>query len=188
MTRSMRNLAAVSVFVLALAAMVGCHNPGPYGHAPNYAPLSDEETAVSGAREYDPVMFQRQPEEWRQKPSFFFGIVTARSAGPSGMAQVKLSVRRLEPRNLCANSNDEDSCRVTVSDKDYGVVTAALSLKGEDDVGDKSVGGGSLLRVTGTFGQEVDPQDGSPLLRATYYRHFPRGFYVTSRASEVMRQ
>ncbi len=184
----MRNLRAALVAALVLVAVASCHNPGPYGHAPTYAPLSEEESAVTGAREYDPVMFQRQPEEWRQKPSFFFGIVTARSAGPSGTAQVKLSVRRLEPRNLCANSNDEDSCRVTVSDKDYGAVTAALSLKGEDDVGEKSVGAGSLLRVTGTFGQEVDAQDGSPLLRAAYYRHFPRGFYVTSSAAEVMRQ
>ena len=97
-------------------------------------------------------------------------------------------MRRLEPRNLCANSNDEDSCRVTVSNRDFGMVTVAVSLKGEDDVGEKSVGAGSLVRVTGTFGQEVDPQDGSPLLRGTYYRHFPRGFYVTSAASEIMRQ
>ena len=197
MTRSMRSLhlpatglRAARPFALALtcAALVGCHNPGPYGHAPNYAPLSEEESAIAGAREYDPVMFQRQPEEWRQKKSFLFGIVTARSAGPSGTAQVKLSVRRLEPRNLCTSVNDDDSCRVTVSDKDYGMVTAALSLQGEDDVGSKSVGAGSLLRVTGTFGQEVDPQDGSPLLRASYCRHFPRGFYVTSGAAEVMRQ
>jgi hypothetical protein len=168
--------------------LVACHDPGLYGHSPNYAPLPDEDGAVKGAREYDPVMFQRQPEEWRSKPSVLFGIVTQRTAGPAGAASVKLSVRRLEPRNLCANSNDEDSCRVTVSEKDYGVVTAALSLKGEDDVGPHSVSAGSLVRVVGTFSQEVDPQDGSPLIRATYYRHFPRNFYVTSASSEVMRQ
>lgn len=185
----MRNLGALTFAALLLSAcLLGCHNPGPYGHAPKYAPLSEEEAAVSGAREYDPVMFQRQPDEWQKKPSFLFGIVTARTAGPKGTAQLRLSVRRLEPRNLCANANDEDSCRVTVSDKDYGVVTAAVSLKGEDDVGEKSVGAGSLVRVTGTFGQEVDAQDGAPLLRASYYRHFPRGFYVTSSAAELMRQ
>jgi hypothetical protein len=188
MKGAMRNMSRFLLGACVLAATASCHNPGPYGHAPNYAPLSEEETAVAGAREYDPVMFQRQPEEWRQKPSFLFGIVTARSAGPSGTAQLKLSVRRLEPRNLCANSNDEDSCRVTVSNRDFGMVTVAVSLKGEDDVGERSVGAGSLVRVTGTFGQEVDPQDGSPLLRGTYYRHFPRGYYVTSSAAEVMRQ
>jgi hypothetical protein len=171
-----------------LATLVACHDAGPYGHSPNYAPLPDEESALKGAREYDPVMFQRQPEDWRSKPSMLFGIVTQRTAGPAGAASVKLSVRRLEPRNLCANANDEDSCRVTVSEKDYGVVTAALSLKPEDDVGPHSVGAGSLVRVVGTFGQEVDPQDGSPLMRATYYRHFPRNYYVTSASSELMRQ
>jgi len=184
---SVTTLAAMLAVTLSMTLM-GCHDPGQYGHAPHYAPLSDEEGAAAAAREYDPVMFQRQPEEWRARPTVLFGTVTQRTAGPSGTAFVKLSVRRLEPRNLCANANDEDSCRVTVSEKDYGVVTAAVSLKGEDDVGARSVAGGSLLRVVGTFGQEVDPQDGSPVIRATFYRHFPRNYYVTSASSELMRQ
>src|SRR4051794_13245538 len=100
-------------FVLALAA---CHSPGLYGHAVNYAPLDDETRAVADAREYDPVMYPREPEAWRKGTVHLFGVVESRSPGPGGAAMLKLSVRRLEPRNLCENEKDEDTCRVTVSD------------------------------------------------------------------------
>jgi hypothetical protein len=151
-------------------------------------PHPDEEKAMAGAREYDPVMYGREPEKWRAGRSSFFGVVTARAPGPGGAAYVTVSVRRLEPRNLCANGNDEDTCRVTVSDKDFGVAHALLKLSGEDDVGEKSVGAGSLLRVAGTFDQAPDPNDGSPVLRAEYFRHWPRHFYVTRASNEHMRQ
>lgn len=181
-------LAICLTFGLCLSA---CHGAGPYGHAVNYVPTSDEESAASGAREFDPVMFQRQPDEWRAKPTSLFGIVTNRGTaqgGTSGGAYVTLSVRRLETRNLCDNANDEDTCRVTVSDRDFGVVHAILSLRPEDDVGEHSVGIGSLVRVVGKLGQDMDPNDGSPILRATFYRHWPRAFYVTKASAEQMRQ
>ncbi len=167
---------------------LGCHSAGPYGHAVNYEPLGDEEKAVTGAREYDPVMFQRQPDEWRAKTSSLFGVVTKRDAAPGGGAYLTLSVRRLEQRNLCENANDEDTCRVTVSDADFGVVHAIVALRPEDDVGEHSVGIGSLLRVVGKFGQDLDTNDGAPILRATYYRHWPHYFYVTKSSARTMRQ
>jgi hypothetical protein len=173
---------------LALFALAACHSAGPYGHSVNYAPLSDEEKAVLGVREYDPVMFQRQPEEWRSKPSSLFGIVTNRGSGPSGGTYVTVSVRRLETRNLCDNANDEDSCRTTVSDRDFGVVHVVLPLRPDDDVGEHSLGIGSLVRAVGVFAQDVDPNDGGPILRATYYRHWPRYFYVTKASARNMRQ
>jgi hypothetical protein len=170
-----------------LACLVACHSAGPYGHAPVYAPLSDEEAQVKGAREYDPVMFARQPEDWRKGNVTLFGIVTNRGTAPGG-AYLALSVRRLEPRNLCESMNDDDSCRVTVSDRDFGVVHAIVSAHGEDDVGPHSISAGSLVRLVGHFGEDVDPNDGSPILRATYYRHWPRYFYVTKAAAREMRQ
>ncbi len=179
----MRRIALV--FVVALAA---CHGAGQYGHAVNYAPLSDEEKALAGAKEYDPVMFQRKPEEWRGKPVSLFGVVTSRASGPGGGAYLALSVRRLEPRNLCDSNADEETCRVTVSDADFGVVRANVVLKGDDDIGEHSVGGGSLVRVIGTFGEDVDPNDGAPIMRVTYYRHWPRYFFVTKAAASQMRQ
>ena len=172
---------------LALA-LAGCGSAGPYGHSPQYAPRGDEKSVTAGAREFDPVMFARQPDEWRKWNVSFFGVVTNRAAGPGGSSYLTLSVRRLEPRNLCDNAHDDDTCRVTVSDRDFGVVHALVRLTGEDDVGEHSVGAGSLLRLVGRFGEDVDPNDGGPILRATWFRHWPRYFFVTSAARSQMRQ
>jgi hypothetical protein len=173
--------------LVALVA-AGCHSPGPYGYAAFYAPTSDEEQAQNGATEYDPVMFQRDPDGWRKRRVMLFGVVTQRGAGPGGGAYLTLSVRRLEPRNLCENGNDEDSCRVTVSDRDFGVVHVVAPLRPNDDFGEHSVGAGSLVRVFGTFGQDLDATDGQPVMRATTYRHWPRNFFVTRSSAVHMRQ
>jgi hypothetical protein len=173
---------------VALLLFAACHSPGPYGFSPNYATVDAEESATSGATEYDPVMAQRDPEGWRKKRVMLVGVVTTRGTGPGGGAYVSLSVRRLEPRNLCDNANDEDSCRVTVSDRDFGVVHALARLSPDDDYGPHSVGPGSLVRVVGTFGEDLDPTDGTPVLRASYYRHWPRNFYVTRASAVHMRQ
>ena len=175
-------------WALSIVLLCGCGGAGPYGHAVNYVPLSEEQKATSTAKEYDPVMFQRQPEQWHGKPVAVFGVVTNRGAGTGGTAYVTLSVRRLEPRNACESNADEDTCRVTVSDADFGLVHAMVNLHGEDDVGEHSVGGGSLLRLVGTFGEDTDPSDGAPIMHATYYRHWPRYFYVTKAAAQQMRQ
>jgi hypothetical protein len=186
MVRLMRALGVLPL--LLVVELVGCGGAGPYGHSPKYTPTSDEDTALKGAREYDPVMYQREPETWRKSSSVLFGVVTSRAPGPGGAAYLTLSVRRLEPRNLCSNSKDEDTCRVTVSDRDFGVVHAQAKLAPEDDVGEKSIGAGSLVRVVGQFGEDVDPSDGAPILRASFYRHWPRLFFVTKANAETMRQ
>jgi hypothetical protein len=177
----------LGVFLLALLA-VACQGAGPYGHSPHYAELSDETTAAAGAREYDPVMVERQPGEWRKGTVKLFGVVISRTAGPGGQALLKLGVRRLDTRNLCENEHDDDSCRVTVSDKDFGVVYALTELRGEDDVGPHAVGQRSLLRIIGTIGQEVSPDDGAPIVHASYHRHWPAYTYVTHASARDMRQ
>jgi hypothetical protein len=173
---------------LFVALLFGCQGAGPYGHSPHYVELDEETKEAAGAREYDPIMVGRQPEEWRRGRTALFGVVQSRTAGPSGQALLKLGVRRLDPRNLCANGNDDDSCRVTVSDKDFGVVWVLVSLHGEDDVGPRSVGIRSLLRVVGMIGQDVSPTDGSPVLRAVWYRQWPAFYYVTRASASDMRQ
>jgi hypothetical protein len=173
---------------LVVGTLVACRGAGPYGYAPNYVPLEDEESAIKEAREYDPVMYQREPELWRKSKTQLFGVVTTRAPGPGGAAYLTLSVRRLEPRNLCSNANDQDTCRVTVSVRDFGVVHALTALRPEDDVGERSVGAGSLVRVAGQFGEDVDPGDGAPILRGSFYRHWPRHFYVTNASADTMRQ
>jgi hypothetical protein len=171
-----------------LLLLAGCHGAGPYGHSPDYAPIDDESAAVAGARDFDPVMYDRQRDEWKKSNVTLFGIVDARTAGPGGSAMLKLAVHRLEPRNLCANRNDDDSCRVTVSDKDFGVVYVLVQLRAEDDVGPRAVGTRSLLRVVGQFGEEVGPSEGAPVIHVTWYRHWPANFYVTSAMANEMRQ
>ena len=179
--------APLTVLAVLLASVAGCGGGGKYGYAPSYAATDTEESAAKGARDYDPVMYGREPEAWRKGNVVLFGVVTGRGAGSGGTANLALSVRRLEPRNLCENGNDEDTCRVTVSDKDFGMVHAFVALKGEDDVGEHSVANGSLVRVVGKLGEDVN-SDGQPILRASFYRHWPRHFYVTKANSETMRQ
>jgi hypothetical protein len=183
MTIAMR---AALAGLLSMAA--GCHSAGPYGHSPRYAELSDETTATAGAREYDPVMVERQPDEWRKGRVTLFGVVESRTAGPGGQALLKLSVRRLDPRNLCGSEQDDDSCRVTVSDKDFGSVYALVTLRGDDDVGPRSVGQRSLVRIVGTLGQDTNPSDGALILHTSYCRHWPVYFYVTGASAREMRQ
>ena len=166
----------------------GCRSAGPYGHSPRYVELGDETTATASAREYDPVMVERQPDEWRKRPVTLFGVVESRTAGPGGQALLKLSVRRLDPRNLCETEQDDDSCRVTVSDKDFGVVWALVQLRGDDDVGPHSVGQRSLVRIVGSLGQDVSPADGAHIVHTTYCRHWPVYFYVTRASARDMRQ
>jgi hypothetical protein len=184
-----RPRAGTTGLALALAAFLGaCHSAGPYDHDVVYVPLSAEEKATKNSRDYDPVMFQRQPVDWHTHPASLFGVVTNRGTAPAGGAYVTLSVRRLETRNVCENANDLDTCRTTVSDKDFGVVHARLALAPDDDIGPHSIGIGSLLRLVGTFAEEADPNDGAPILRASYYRHWPRYFFVTKSSAKDMRQ
>jgi hypothetical protein len=180
-----RSYSTLPALVLALAA---CGGAGPYGHAPEYAPLGDEKHAAEGSKDFDPVMVQRQPEAWHAVPVSLFGVVLSRTPGPGGAAYLTLSVRRLEPRNLCELASDDSSCRTTVSDKDFGVIHAVVPLRAIDDVGEHSLSKGSLVRVIGTLAQDSDPSDGNLVVRATYYRHWPRYFFVTRSAAATMRQ
>jgi hypothetical protein len=61
-------------------------------------------------------------------------------------------------------------------------------LRPDDEVGEKSVGVGSLVRVVGQLGEDVDPADGAPIVRATFYRHWPRNAYVTKSKADLMKQ
>lgn len=164
---------------LSLALLSGCSSAGPYGYSRTYTPLDAEEDAAEGAREYDPVMAERDKAEWKNSKVSVFGVVTKRSEGPAGTAYVTLSVRNLEQRNLCEQL-DEATCRVTVGQNEFAVVHALLKLTPADDLGDKSLSRGSLVRVLGKLTDEVDPADGAPVLKADYYRHWPRNYFVTT--------
>ncbi|MFO0664471.1 MAG: hypothetical protein U0174_10995 [Polyangiaceae bacterium] len=178
-----RSIRIAPVFLLAA---VSCHSPGPYGHAILYSPLPAEARATEGAKEYDPVMARRRPDLY--KKTAFFGVVVVRSPAAAGYSNLTVSLRTREQRNLCANRNDEDTCRVTVSDTEFGALHVIAAIRPEDDVGEFAMAPGSLVRVVAEYKGDSDPSDGLPTLRATYYRHFPRHFYRTRADAAVLRQ
>jgi hypothetical protein len=174
----------LALFTAALGS--GCHSAGPYGYSRTYAPLSDEEAFAESAREYDPVMIEREPESWRSSSISVFGVVKQRSEAPGGSAYLTLSVRTLAARNLC-DDFDEDTCRVTVSDHEHAIVHAVAKLRPADAIGKESLSQGSLVRVIGKLTDDVDKNDGAPVLQATYYRHWPRNFFVTNADRDHMK-
>jgi len=165
--------------------LLGCHSAGPYGFARSYQPLSAEQDALQGAREFDPVMAERDKDEWKKSTISLFGIVKSRTSAKSGGAYLTLSMRTLSERNLC-DDFDEDTCRVTVSEHEHATINAIVKLSSEDEVGEHSVGKGSLLRVVGKLTDEVDPDNGASVLRVSYYRHWPRHFFVTTAMASGM--
>jgi len=173
--------------MISLLLTVACSGAGPYGYSPTYTPLDEEETASEGAKEFDPVQAKRFPEEWRDKPVSMFGIVTNRGEGSGGGTRLTLSVRTLATRNLCDEGGD-DTCRVTVSDREHAVVHTVVALRSGDDIGETSIQVGSLVRVIGKFTDVVDNDDGNPIINGSYYRHWPVHTYVTSAAASYMRR
>jgi len=165
--------------------LVGCYSPGEYGYSRTYTPLDAEEAAAEQAKEYDPVMAQRLPHEWKGKTVSVFGIVKNRGQGPAGTADLALGIHTLAERNLCEEP-DEATCRVTVSEREFAVVHALVKLSGQDEIGKNSVVRGSLVRVIGVVGDEVGSDDGTPVIRARYYRHWPEETFVTTAARSYM--
>ena len=54
--------------------------------------------------------------------------------------------------------------------------------------GENRVQVNSLLRVYGTVIQGEYDREGGPILQGQYYRHWPRGEYVTSANASAMRR
>ena len=185
--RSFGRLRAVLTATAAAAALTSCASAGPYGFSRNYSPLAAEEAALSGSDKYDPVMARRLPQDWRKKTVHFFGVVLAREEGEDGRADLTVSVRRLAARNLCESGSD-DSCRVTVSEREHSRIHASVPLSQQDAMGKQRVQPRSLLRIVGRIEDKPDPKDGSHVVQASYYRHWPPGYYVTDQARSYMRR
>jgi hypothetical protein len=170
-----------------LAALLGCGSAGPYGHSRVYAPLPDEEDATAKSERYDPVMARRLPAEWQTKTLELFGVVLGRAEGRDGLVDLTLSVRRLAARNLC-EAGEEDTCRVTVGDQELARVHALVKLEQADSLGPKDIKPQSLMRVVGKLQDQINKDDGSDVLLASYYRHWPAAEYVTEQARSYMRR
>lgn len=181
-----RSILLLLTGVLVGPAQLGC-GAGPYGFARTYAHASGEVDAAEGAREYDPVMVGRQFPKWVGQKVTLFGIVKAREDLSDGSAMLKLSIRTRQARNLCESSNEE-TCRVTVTDNEFGTAHASVRLVADDANGPLSVRPGSLVRVIGTISAEPNKQTGNTVVVAKYFRHWPADYFVTTKARAYMRQ
>jgi hypothetical protein len=173
---------------LSLAALsaFACSSAGPYGYSRTYSPLGAEQDALQGSERYDPVMARRLPAEWHNKKLDVFGVVLGRAEGRDGLTDLTLSVRRLAARNLCEDAS-EDTCRVTVGDQELARLHVLVSLGQSDSLGN-GVQPRSLLRVVGKLEEQTNKDDGSDVLLATYYRHWPAAEFVTEQARSYLRR
>jgi hypothetical protein len=168
--------------LLSTVPCVSCAGAGPYGFAREYAPLSDEEDVAEGAVEYDPVMSQRRKDEWLGKKVSVFGVVVDAPEDSGGKLQVLLSIRGLQDRNLC-QSHEDDSCRVTVTDHEFGTIHAVTP-----QATDEPIRARDLLRVIGKIDEKPHPKTGNWVIVSDYTRHWPSTKYVTLSEREFMRQ
>ncbi len=168
-----------------MLALAGCGGAGAYGYAPTYAPLSAEQDHLEAAVDLSYEEVRRDADGHRSTLLGWFGTVE-RLERDGERATVRLSLRTLAPRNLCADETDA-SCRVTVSEREGGTFTTSFPLHADDREGENKLWQGSLVRVYGRPTGEVNDEDGV-FLETTWYRHWPRGTYVTTAARGAMRR
>ena len=171
---------------LLLISLAACASD-PYGYAPQYVPSSAEQAFFDRAVEPPYEEVRRDPAAYQGQQIAWFGIVTTVSAAdPAGDVRVALTHRSHQPRHLCADQFDS-SCRVTVSAREGGPFTALLRLRPEDVSGPNRLYTGSLVKIYARVTNEYDER-GGPVFRAEYYRHWPRGTYVTTASASNMRR
>lgn len=173
----------------ALASSLGaCGGAGRYGYAQTYVYLPDEEPVARGANQnalYDEV--RRMPDRFAGQTISWFGIVEEATLADTGTVRAEMQVRNHQARHLCEDESDS-SCRVTINEANGGRFTATFRARPEDLTGENRVQAGSLVRVYGTLVQGETDEEGGPVLRGTYYRHWPRGQYLTTAARGQMRR
>ncbi|MCS6799834.1 MAG: hypothetical protein NZ898_15175 [Myxococcota bacterium] len=178
--------ATIGWTVLVAPLLAGCGGAGPYGFARQYEPLDEEEPYLERATSVSYEEVRRAPTTYTSTLLGWFGVVTAVDVAADGSALVALTYRTHQARHLCADER-ESSCRVTVSERAIGPWTARIRLRHEDRFGSDRVWVGSLLRVYGRPTGDTDEQ-GGPVVAGEWYRHWPRGAYVTTGAAVTMRR
>ncbi len=175
------------VALVACGAIAACGGGGPYNFSRDYTPLKVERDHFEATAKQ--VAFEdvkRDPNGFTKVEVGWFGVVTGYADLSDGRQRLTLSLRTHQERHLCGSSSGS-SCRVTVTDRSMGSFVADVKLTDEQKVGRDRVWIGSLFKIYGTATGDYD-SDGSPVLKVTYYRHFPRGTYVTTGQRAVMRR
>jgi hypothetical protein len=167
-----------------VAVLAGCGG-NIYGYSRTYEPLSDEEDFYESASAPTYEEVKRDPAEFRAQRIGWFGIVKElRREGRKTV--VSMSHRAHVDRHLCSDM-EADTCRVTVQERSEGDFSAIVRLQPDDAGGQNRVQINSLLRIYGKPNGDYDAS-GGPVLVAEYYRHWPRGQYVTTAARGSMRR
>ncbi len=177
----------LSLLTLALLSLAACGGSGPYNFARDYSPLKAERDHYQATEQQ--VAFedvQRDPDGFTKAEVGWFGIVMSYGDLADGRQRLLLSLRTHQPRHLCSTES-EASCRVTVTDRSMGSFVIDLKLSDAEKIGKDRVWMGSLLKVYGSATGEFD-DEGAPILKVAYYRHFPRGTYVTTAQRDAMRR
>ena len=173
--------------LLSILVLCSACGGNPYGYAPEYEPLSDEEPYSERglALSYEEV--RRDPASQQSRTLAWFGMVEGVKPVVGGdQVMVTMQLVFHQPRHLCTDQFDS-SCRVTISEKEGGPWSALLTPKAEHRAGKDRINAGSLLKVYGRVGTEYDER-GGPIVTAEYYRHWPHGTYVNTRRAGNMRQ
>jgi len=182
-----RRTKRVLTVLLATCALAACRGPGPYGFSRTYEPLLTERKHLDRAQDLPYEQVKRAPYDYKNIEVAWFGVVESLSDLPDGRSQVRLAVRTPQARNLCRDEY-QDSCRLTVSETSPGKFVARVVLSEEEKkAGKERVWNGSLLKVYGTPTGDYD-EHGDPVIEASYHRHWPRGYYVTTAQRGAMRR
>jgi hypothetical protein len=169
-----------------LPALLGCGG-NPYGYAHYYLPLDDEESYAARAVEPPYTDVVRDPGAFTEQTIGWFGVVREVVPQEDGSVLVRMSQRPHIDRHLCSGRSD-DSCRVTISERDAGPFSVRLRLRpGGDAEGVNRVQRESLLKIYGRPSGDYD-STGGPILSVDYYRHWPRGQYLDTTAQALMRR
>jgi hypothetical protein len=167
----------VRIASIVLLALAGCGG-GQYGFSRTYEPLITERPHLEKAQELPLEDVRKAPYDYKNVEVAWFGVVQSIHDLEDGRSELFLAARVHQARHLCKDEY-QDSCRITVSESSPGSFVARLKLKGEERTGKERVWVGSLLKIYGTPTGDYDER-GDPIVDTSYYRHWPRGFYVTT--------
>lgn len=174
-------LALASVLPLSFACRAG-----PHGFARTYKPLAGEQHHFEDAQQLTYQDVVRSPHAYKNVEVGWFGVVSEMQRQPGGKMRLILSLRAHQARHLCSEESSS-SCRVTVSATSLGTFHVDVALKPSELEGKERVWQGSLLKIYGIPTGEYD-DDLGPRLDVKYYRHWPRGYYVTTAQRTEMRR
>jgi hypothetical protein len=180
----MRASLATLVLTGLLFSLGGC-GPSTYGFSRTYQPLGEERPFLEQASEASYEEVRRARPEAQRMVGWFGVVLEAPQIAADGSTRLVLGLHAHQERHLCQGPND-DSCKVTVSEREIGRFTARVTLRPDDRAGPKRVWVGSLVKIYGTA-SSTDGELG-PDLVAAWYRHWPPNYYVTTESAHYMRR